>query len=102
VVSGAEYSAPIPKSVDLALFRIVQESLHNASKHSHANRVDIVLKEENGHLKLDLRDNGVGFDQSHADSPATEPGWGLSIMRERAEAAGAGFTVESSLGQGVR
>jgi len=81
----------------VALFRIAQEALNNAAKHSSAKRITVGLEEKGGELVLSVSDDGKGFD------PAAAPRgrWGMTTMRERAEAAGGRLSVDSSLGQGT-
>jgi len=90
----------LPKTVDLAMFRIVQEALNNIAKHSNANRVEIAISRRNGHATLSVRDNGVGFDPENVES-SEGSGWGLLIMRERAESVGARFSLKAEPNAGV-
>lgn len=80
-----------PPEVQLALYRIAQEGLNNAIKHAHASQIRLGLYCQPGRVTLGISDNGRGFDSNQVD-----PGhFGLSIMRERAEAIGAEFTLET-------
>jgi signal transduction histidine kinase len=81
----------------VALFRIAQEALNNAAKHSSAKRITVGLEEKGGELVLSVIDDGKGFD------PAAAPRgrWGMTTMRERAEAAGGSLVVDSSVGEGT-
>jgi two-component system, NarL family, sensor histidine kinase UhpB len=82
----------------ISLYRIVQECLTNASKHSGATEVGVELERTpNGGTRLVIADNGKGFDVG-----ATRPGLGLLGMRERCEALGGTFRVEAAIGSGVR
>jgi PAS domain S-box-containing protein len=85
---------------ELSLFRIVQEALTNASKHSKAGSVKIHLAKIDGALRLSVRDNGKGFDPA-AVASQKNPTWGLTIMRERAESIDARFRIESRPGHGA-
>jgi signal transduction histidine kinase len=100
--SGSESQASLPKPVDLALFRIAQEAFNNIAKHSKASRVEIELSRVNGHATLSIRDDGVGFDPKRAEGSDSDSGWGLLIMRERAEAVGAHFRLDTDSGAGVQ
>lgn len=74
-----------------ALYRIVQEAMHNIAKHAHATRVDLSLRQSGDHLMLEIRDNGKGFDPSRE-----YPGHlGMKSMPERAAQIGAEFHVQS-------
>jgi two-component system, NarL family, sensor kinase len=96
------HGLPSPLSLDpqseVALFRIVQEALANAARHSHAGRVDIRIELRGGVLRLGIRDDGDGF-----DAQALPPGcFGLVGMAERARLAGATLEVDSTPGAGTR
>jgi PAS domain S-box-containing protein len=79
-----------------ALFRIVQESMTNAVRHAHATHMNIRLTADADALKLQVQDNGVGF-----DAQVKSPGIGLVSMRERAVAMGGDFRMVSAPGRGV-
>jgi PAS domain S-box-containing protein len=102
VDGGGAPGGLLPKSVDVAMFRIAQEALNNVAKHSRANHVEIALQRANGHAKLSIRDDGVGFDPEHVEASNPDAGWGLLIMRERAEAVGAKLKLDANPGAGVR
>jgi PAS domain S-box-containing protein len=92
----------LPKPVDLAMFRIAQEALNNIAKHANARRVEIAIRRKNGSALLTVSDDGVGFDPQSVDGPRADAGWGLLIMRERAEAVGAHFTLKAGPNSGVQ
>jgi signal transduction histidine kinase len=85
----------VPPAIELALLRVIQESLTNAAKHAAASSVDVTLAETDGRLTCTIRDNGVGFD------PASTVEQGLSGLRERVRALGGSLTVSSSAGGGT-
>jgi len=99
---GDAPAADLPKPVDLAMFRIAQEALNNVAKHSNAKRVEIAIRRANGLATLSVRDNGIGFDPKRIERSNREAGWGLLIMRERAEAVGAQFSLKAGLRTGVQ
>jgi PAS domain S-box-containing protein len=82
----------------LQIFRIVQEALSNARKHGHARQVQVIFTAENRQACITVRDDGVGFDPVQT---AGESHFGLRFMRERAEALGGTFRVQSVPGQGT-
>ena len=88
----------LPPNVKIAIFRIAQEALNNTSKHSGASEVTISLDCDENWVKLIVKDNGVGFEQNQL----TPDHLGLSIMRERAEAIGAKFNIQSQSGEGTQ
>lgn len=83
--------------VEIALYRMLEEALHNVTRHAYATQVDITLEEKADTLGLCIRDNGVGF------SPAdVQPGaHGLCRMKERANHLGGSLLIHSSPGQGT-
>jgi signal transduction histidine kinase len=90
-------------NVGLACFRIVQEALGNAIKHSGAKNLLVRLRSSVDCLTVSIRDDGVGFDVQNARAHALEAGSiGLSSMRERAVLAGGQFDIQSSIGHGTR
>lgn len=86
---------------EMALFRIVQEALVNVVRHAGATRVRIALVKERGRVVVSITDDGKGFDPGKPCQPTAESGWGLSIMRERAELAGGRFELRTAPGEGV-
>ena len=80
--------------VEIALFNIAQEALANAMRHGKCTRIDLLLAYDAGRLTLSVTDNGIGFDPEQA----VGKGLGLPIMRERAEAIGASFSLTSKPG----
>jgi PAS domain S-box-containing protein len=86
----------LPPDVALCLFRVTQEALNNAVRHSHAQAVYIELNVERGRARLQISDTGVGFDISGCES-----GIGLVNMRERLRMLGGEFSVQSREGEGT-
>jgi PAS domain S-box-containing protein len=80
------------------LYRIAQEAVNNALKHSRAGRIGISLTEQDGSWKMSVTDDGRGF------SAASEkrPGLGLRMMRYRAQLIGASLDIDAALDKGVR
>jgi signal transduction histidine kinase len=87
--------ARFPGEVEIALFRIAQEALQNALKHSRATRVDMRLWVQDGHVRLSVTDDGPGFDPD----AAMGKGLGLISMRERTRTCGGDFSVISGGGR---
>mgnify|MGYP000075012443 CR=1 FL=1 len=85
-----------PASVKEMFYRITQEALNNINKHARASQVTVELACQPGAIRLAVSDDGVGFDRENAHE-----GFGLKIMRERAQNAGAHFAVNSQPGQGT-
>ena len=85
-------------SAELMIYRLVQEALTNIGKYARAKQVWVSLGEQNGDVRLAVRDDGVGFDARAR--PASV--YGLVGMRYRVEAEGGTLTVQSAPGQGTR
>ena len=81
-----------------AAFRIVQEALQNAAKHSQATKVRVRVSREGGSILLRVEDNGVGF---AADAPRKPQSLGLAGLRERAHLLRGDVSVKSAPGQGT-
>jgi signal transduction histidine kinase len=89
-----------PPQTRLILYRIAQEALTNARKHSEAEHVSIRLSESDGGVAMEIADDGVGFEPQEAIVAA--PGhMGLAAMRERAEVSGGRCELHSLPGQGT-
>jgi two-component system, NarL family, sensor histidine kinase UhpB len=86
---------------EIALFRIAQEALNNVSKHAGAARVTVTLQGSSGLLRLGISDDGRGFVPREVAPQPAGSGWGLTIMRERAELIGGRFQISSPPGQGT-
>lgn len=92
----------LTEEVKLGLFRIAQEALSNSRKHAQASKVIINLKFQPDRLRLEVSDNGSGFDVQEARNRAGKRGsLGLMSMQERATLIGADLNIESRLGQGA-
>jgi len=88
----------VPLAIKESLYRIAQEALNNIVKHARATQVDLCLEQIDGVLRLEVKDNGQGFDPA-----GNFPGHiGLNSMRERVERVGGSFEVESQPGGGTR
>ena len=85
----------LPAAVEVAAYRIVQEALENASKHSQARQCAIRFVNHNG-LEIEITDDGIGL------PPNITPGIGLRSMRERAEELGGTCMIERGKNAGTR
>jgi PAS domain S-box-containing protein len=99
-VSGPEERLPL--RLELPLFRIVQEALHNVGKHAQASLVWLALDlTQEAAIRLTIRDNGLGFDPAGLEETVRNGHLGLKQMRERVEAAGGTLDIDSQPGQGT-
>jgi signal transduction histidine kinase len=87
----------LPPEIETAIYRIVQEALTNIVKHSHAQRVSVLLTRADGRIKAVIEDDGQGFD------PGADMGGGVGLigMRERIELLDGTLAVESSATSGT-
>ncbi len=95
---SAEGERKLPADVQVGLYRLAQEALNNIVKHAKASQAVVTLRSNDEMLRLTIADNGVGFDPT----AVTADHLGLKIMRERAEAIGAKFTIYSEPGEGTQ
>lgn len=92
-----EGECQLPPEVQIAFYRIAQESLNNVFKYARASQVEVKLHLSPSFVHLETCDNGIGFDMS-----TTKPtSLGMRIMRERADAIGAHLNINSSPGAGT-
>jgi NarL family two-component system sensor histidine kinase LiaS len=87
---------PLPEIIEQALFRLAQEALSNAARHSDATVVELALTVEATVVTLSLKDDGQGFDMT-----AARDGYGLKSMQERVENLGGRWQIESQPGRGA-
>jgi signal transduction histidine kinase len=97
-VSSENVEAILPDDVALCLFRIAQEAMQNAIKHSGARNIRVQLKSDRDAIALTVIDDGAGFDVD----VAAGKGLGLLSMHERAESVGGTLRVVSRKGAGTR
>jgi signal transduction histidine kinase len=89
-------------AIEIALYRIVQEALTNAAKHSKASCVWIRIGRKNRVFSCSIEDDGVGFDVRAVQSDGKRRGLGLIGMQERVNAIGGMLSIDSARGQGTR
>ena len=88
-------------AVEIALYRIVQESLTNIVRHARARRARIGVRSSRGNLRMTIRDDGVGFDVDEVMSRGGERGLGLAGMKKRVEALVGLLQIQSAPGKGT-
>jgi len=93
----AERLAP---ELEIAVFRICQEALSNVLRHAQAESVLVQMEADDRELRIDIEDDGKGFDPA-GPGPGDRPHYGLLGIRERAEILGGTARIESSPGQGT-
>jgi signal transduction histidine kinase len=100
IVEFTHESVPttLPPDIAINLFRVLQEALSNAAKHSGASRCDVSLRGTNDQLQLAVRDEGKGFDTEAAQATS---GLGLVSMQERLKLVNGCVAIESKPGAGT-
>lgn len=91
-------SRRFPTKMEIAIFRLIQESVSNAVKHSDANLIEVKLEFTQKFISLYIRDDGKGFDTS---KPAKSNSFGMMGMRERVELLEGTLKVKSRLNYGT-
>jgi signal transduction histidine kinase/DNA-binding LacI/PurR family transcriptional regulator len=99
--------SPLSPAQDINVYRIIQEALQNAVKHSRASRIEVLIQAEKGMLIVLVKDNGIGNSQLNKENPVLNSnkrraGLGLRSMRYRAHQLGAEYVFESSESEGTR
>ncbi len=93
----AAWQCEMPDEASRHLFLFFREALHNILRHAGASRVEIRVDCEGGRFRLSVADDGCGIPPERLERPAT-----LRALRQRVEALGAGFQVDSGPGRGTR
>jgi NarL family two-component system sensor histidine kinase LiaS len=88
----------LPSGIEDHLFRIVQEALSNALRHSRASKLEVRLQQLGDTIRLGIRDNGAGFELD--DKKQTS--YGLQTMRERVIEIGGSLNIITAPGKGTR
>jgi PAS domain S-box-containing protein len=91
----------IPDTMKIIIFRIVQEALNNAAKHSRAKRVSLLLAKIRSSIELTVEDDGEGFELDSVLSHNDLKSLGLTGMSDRAKLGGGIFSIESTPGRGT-
>ena len=96
----------LPEHIEVALYRIAQEGIQNVVKHSRALVASVTFAVRDGVARLEIADNGVGFDTSRDVGPVAgaelpSSGYGMLSMAERAELVGGTLEVRSRPGTGT-
>lgn len=95
-----ELEIDLDPETEMNLFRIVQEIFTNIVKHSEASRVELLLRADESGIRLEVDDNGVGFDPEKTRSQ--DQGFGLENIRSRVDYLGGILEIRSAVGEGSR
>lgn len=96
VTIDGEFS--LPAEVQITFYRVCQEALSNIAKHAKATQVEVCLIQVEDVIEMCIQDNGQGFDTQQVFSGH----YGLGMMQERADGAGAQLSIVSQPGQGTK
>jgi signal transduction histidine kinase len=86
-------------AVETAIYRVVQEGLHNVAKHARAKNVDVEIERHGESLSLVIQDDGAGMQRT--ENPG-RPSFGIAGMQERIDTLGGQMQVSSGEGEGTR
>jgi PAS domain S-box-containing protein len=100
-VQFADENVPsfLPRDISLSLFRVTQEALQNALKHSGVRQFSVGLRGQPNEIQLEVSDHGTGFDVERAK---LERGMGLVSMEERVHLVHGIFAIESAVNSGTK
>jgi len=90
--------ARLAPPLESAVFRIIQESLANACRHSQSEKIRVRLLQSNGRVMISVRDWGIGFDETNIE----QHHFGLQGIRERVRLLGGQIAIDTATGQGTR
>ena len=94
----ADIPPTVPEEISLCLFRVMQEALRNAVKHSGVRHIEVELRGASDGIDLTVRDSGLGFD---TEAAMYNRGLGLVSMQERINLVNGTFSIESRPGRGT-
>jgi signal transduction histidine kinase len=89
---SAEVQTSVAPEIGLCLFRVLQEALHNAAKHSGVKRIEVQMREDSGEIHLVISDLGRGFD---LETAMQGRGLGLTSMQERVRLVNGTIAIQS-------
>jgi PAS domain S-box-containing protein len=91
----------VPRDVETLAYRVVQEALSNVRNHAKASSVTVHVDTDTGQLRVEVEDDGVGFETAMTRDYLRSGRVGLASMRERVELASGTFTMRSTPGRGT-
>jgi signal transduction histidine kinase len=94
-VDAEDVPDTLPDEYRTCIYRVVQEALHNATRHSHATHVRVTVRQEEQQIHVTIHDDGHGF------HPRQEKGMGILGMEERVRHLGGALEIRSQPGQGA-
>lgn len=98
---AGQLGADLPEDLETLAYRVVQEALSNAGKHADADMLTVSVASDGAQVRIEIQDDGRGFDAARAREFLREGRVGLASMRERVELASGTFVVRSSPNRGT-
>ena len=94
---------PLSDDIRVVLFQATRELLANIAKHAHARNARVSIFKDNSHIRINVEDDGVGFDFTEAEAHvgSSDGGFGLFSIRERMKYLGGCLECESGEGRGT-
>ena len=92
-----EAELPLDERIRVTLFRALRELLINVARHANTHEARVALRRDGGSLMVTVQDHGLGFDRAQIRA-----GFGLLNIRERIEALGGRFELDTEVGRGTR
>jgi two-component system sensor histidine kinase DegS len=87
--------------LEVALYRVIQESVQNTIKHAKANKITVSVDINSDRVTISVKDNGIGFDyEAYLKEPRADS-YGLQGMKERVEILGGSLSIRSLQGKGT-
>ena len=90
------------ESIEVVIYRVTSELIHNTIQHSQATKASLVLRYENGELIIEYQDNGIGFEAERTMKEQDRDGSGLTNIQSRIKSLKGDLVVESKPGLGIR
>lgn len=87
--------------IETTLFRVGQEAINNIAQHAQARHADITFEYTDGHIGIQISDDGIGFDPAAASDAPSQRGLGLIGMEERVSSLNGDFELRSTPGAGT-
>lgn len=100
--SEDEESKPLDPDTRGPVYQSIRELFVNVVKHARAEKVKVKMVRKGNEVKIEISDNGVGFDPDNVDKTGSGGGFGLFSIKERLGRLGARFEIESNPGKGSR
>ena len=91
----------VPEDLETLAYRVVQEALTNVGKHARASRVLVHVETDQSQLRIEIEDDGTGFETADVRDHLRAGRVGLASMRERVELASGTFAIRSTPGRGT-